>query len=721
MDDFSLLSTSPNGKHKFSFKISFVEAPDVVNNNTKLTFSLIMNYVSGNGTAWADQSRLKYKVIINGESFEGKIPDYYNTAYDPEDIPNSYTKKELVIISNRSLVNKIQHNTDGTKSISVSLQIINNDDIEFVPGSSSNTASMKLTTIARASSFTIKSTSLEVEGAVGITITRNSSSFTHKIIWEAVLNNTPTPIVEKNLNKTLPTSLTVPTEFYGYFKDKKIKEVSVNIKCATYYGNSLVGNAVKRTAKVKMSSEKCTPIIENIELDSSKINILGSYNEGMVIEGKEGQNPTVVITYTIPSAAYSKEFGTSPFTKTQQISSPDEKIKITDLTGKFASTETTLNDISNDSKYYFYKPIQGELVNIKKEYETQTTTNADGTSTTTYPITKLECDVNISNFIPYLMQKEPEEIKNKLSYRYYLGIQENPEDNYSEVIELDGEISSFLISKDSNVFITLNSLIEPFYIFVKFWDSKISENNAITLTKKIIIQPLFDWNEEDFKFSVPVEINIPQANNKGWYSPSTTLGGALNLNNGDIIKANSIYFSDKSDSAGEGLCFPNGNVTTNTDGSKRLHYDCFKAYNGKIYFIPDHPTNTNKYEVPLCYRKGEKVTISELSNFSGYIYQGNVRFFIPLTKPVATDVTNINLKSGWLALFNHQGRMTIPSSQTNYFDVVNSTHCLAINTSLQPHGCHINIKINSVNFNAALYTPVSVVVHAGHPLQFEFI
>lgn len=504
MNDFTLISTSYNKKHQFTFRVIFTEKQNIATNKTNLSFKLQMEYTSGSGTAWAEYgSKLRYTLKINGESFSGNIPDYYEGDY-------KNTKKTLVILSNKSLSNAITHNTNGTKSISVSMEIIDNTPVEYVPYNASKTQTLSLTSIPRTSSFTISSTSINVEDSVKFIITRNATSFTHKISWSVVYNNTTTQIKTHNLGTTINTNLTVPLEFYDFFIKNKIKEISTTITCTTYSGTTKIGAATK-TATVKMSAVKCIPIITNITLDENSVNFLGTFNQNSVIEKKEGQAPKITISYDFPSANYLARikavvsgFSTEVI---KEISSFEEKIKIVDPTGFFSSVEKTLKDFSN---YEFYNNLQGEITNIVKNYIVQTiseTVDDETITSTVYKITEFNCDILLNNYLPYLMTNDQ---VNKIYYRY--GIYTSAQDlGLSNIYEAEISNNSFSVLKNSNleeedIAITLDKLTTPFNVVIKLWDDKSTENQAIEIKKTIIIQPIFDWSEEDFQFNVPVKV-----------------------------------------------------------------------------------------------------------------------------------------------------------------------------------------------------------------------
>ncbi len=65
---------------------------------------------------------------------------------------------------------------------------------------------------------------------------------------------------------------------------------------------------------------------------------------------------------------------------------------------------------------------------------------------------------------------------------------------------------------------------------------------------------------------------------------SASRGGAINLNNGDIIGANGIYLNDAANVDGEGLVFP---WSTSTNVLDVTQADCLRAYNGRLLLNGD--------------------------------------------------------------------------------------------------------------------------------------
>ena len=135
----------------------------------------------------------------------------------------------------------IDHNADGTKSTSISVSIGNNN-VYHATGSSNIT----LDTIPRASS--LSGGSGDIGGNSTITITRASSSFTHKLIYEF---GNLTDTIASNVG----TSYTwkIPTSFYSQIPNANVG--TGTITCITYSGSTEIGRkSISFTARVTNSN-----------------------------------------------------------------------------------------------------------------------------------------------------------------------------------------------------------------------------------------------------------------------------------------------------------------------------------------------------------------------------------------------------------------------------------------------------------------------------------
>lgn len=143
----------------------------------------------------------------------------------------------------------VSHNTDGSKSISVSASFNNADRGTYLPTTGSCSGSLKLTTIPRATTPSIDKPSLDCGSAIKISGTSASSNFSHKVY--VTWNGTKTQIGTIDSGTTTPSfSYTIPTDW-----EKNIPNSTSGIATftlETISGSTSVGSkSVNATIKVR--------------------------------------------------------------------------------------------------------------------------------------------------------------------------------------------------------------------------------------------------------------------------------------------------------------------------------------------------------------------------------------------------------------------------------------------------------------------------------------
>lgn len=166
----SISATGSNGHH--SFKLTVVEESINVGTNTSLvSWSFVLSPM-GNGWDWSYTSTIPvtYSIAINGTNYSGNIMNY-----DGESIHR---------VAGSSLT--IKHDDDGNKSIGFSFSVSSINQ-SYLPGSASESGSMALSFIARASqpSCVTYPNHTQNVGSFGDTISihmnRKNSKFTHTV------------------------------------------------------------------------------------------------------------------------------------------------------------------------------------------------------------------------------------------------------------------------------------------------------------------------------------------------------------------------------------------------------------------------------------------------------------------------------------------------------------------------------------------------------------
>ena len=244
-----------------------------------------------------------------------------------------YIYKNTLIGSGSLTVN---HNADGTKSVSVGIS----GAIYNYASNCTYSGTITLDTIPRASSFTVSKTSADMGTDVTFTITRASSAFTHKLTltWGGVTSNIGTGIATSKV-WTIPLSLAndLPSSTSS----------GCYITCITYNGSTEIGRkTLSMTLKVPSSVK---PSISSVTISEAVSGLASKF--GMYI-----QNQSKLQVVTAASGSYSstiKSYSTAILGKTYSGStiisgvltssgSVSVVVTVTDTRGRTATSTQTV-------------------------------------------------------------------------------------------------------------------------------------------------------------------------------------------------------------------------------------------------------------------------------------------------------------------------------------------------------------------------------------------
>ena len=203
----------------------------------------------------------------------------------------------------------ISHNSDGSKSIGVSVYLYNGS-ASYLPSQSTESSpyymgSVALTTIPRASS--VSCSTADIGSNATITINRASSSFTHTLTYSfGSLSGT---IATKTSSTNI--SWTIPTTFYGQIPNSK--SGTGTITCDTYNGSTLIGSkSTSFTATVSESASKPTlsPTVSDSNttttaLTGNSSKFIKYYSNASVATGAKARNSATLKSQKITCGAKS--------------------------------------------------------------------------------------------------------------------------------------------------------------------------------------------------------------------------------------------------------------------------------------------------------------------------------------------------------------------------------------------------------------------------------
>ena len=237
------------------------ETYSVADNTSRVAVYLYMRRtnVSSNG-AW-NNSQTPWTITIDGQEFSGTSSwDTRNTS-------------DWQILGGATKV--IQHNTDGSKTITISAYH-NSQNTTAGVGTASGSGTFELTKIPRAS--TIKATDANIGSISSIYITAADTSFSHTITYKF---GSQSGTVATNPQQN-PYPFTVPTSFYKEIPDSP--EGIVTLTCTTYSNGQAIGTS-QTTFKASVNANDNKPNVDGSLIDSNQktVDLTGSTADNVIL------------------------------------------------------------------------------------------------------------------------------------------------------------------------------------------------------------------------------------------------------------------------------------------------------------------------------------------------------------------------------------------------------------------------------------------------------
>lgn len=249
----------------------------------------------------------------------------------------------------------VSHNSDGTKSITISISC----DSVAVTGSGSQTVS--LSTIARKSQISLSSTSFNVGDAVTMYTNRKSSSFTHSLYIKYANGYYNNPVAtgigdSYNINNSTIRNII-------YSQCPNAKEYSSTFLLRTFNGSTELGDTtVNFTAKIPDNSTNKPTFSGNTYLQTNETTAAFIGNDTGVVQGKSSlkvtfNNPNAKNSATIKT--YGITCGNKTYTSSNNVVTVDNVTKQTltcwiEDSREFKSVE---NNITISEFYEYFTPL----------------------------------------------------------------------------------------------------------------------------------------------------------------------------------------------------------------------------------------------------------------------------------------------------------------------------------------------------------------------------
>ena len=313
----------------WNFKLEVVEnSTSIANNSSKVTVTAYIGRPSTAGASYLYGASISCPVSITDA---GTKTITYNNANQVDVAAGGWLNIGSVVFEN------VPHDVNGSKTVTVTASFTNN----ISPASGSARGTVKLTDIARASTFTIDKTSINANGTDKITVTINAknTAYRHTIVV-AMGGKNQTLNVDAGVTTK---AFTIPYDWLNWIPSQESSNVTTII-LNTYNGATLVGSTELPHSFTIWCPSDVVPVISSVTRTGNNL------RDGVYVQGKSsvtiktvagGSYGSKIVSYscTVDGVKYtSSEFTTLAF---KSAGSYTITVTVTDSRGRTASKSAT--------------------------------------------------------------------------------------------------------------------------------------------------------------------------------------------------------------------------------------------------------------------------------------------------------------------------------------------------------------------------------------------
>lgn len=239
--------------YKLYIKVDVV-SQDIANNTSKVEVTMYGQSTNDSYGAYNNGGGCSYSLTVDGKvraSSSSASMDFRNKA----------------VVSMGSWTGNIAHNTNGTKTLSVSGSFSFSGSSYLSGGSCSG--SLTLPTIGRASSISIASKTVTLGVADKITVKAASSSFKHTVTYsfKATNGNTITKTLQKDWTGNTSLTYNWTPSLNDYASNiTNSQTASGTLICYTYNGTTLIGSTTVSNVVLKVPVNGTAPTFDKIDI-----------------------------------------------------------------------------------------------------------------------------------------------------------------------------------------------------------------------------------------------------------------------------------------------------------------------------------------------------------------------------------------------------------------------------------------------------------------------
>lgn len=306
------------GNHYTLWQSITVNSQNVANNKSNITVKMYLSFDGSSYYSYTNNTT-SGTMIIEGST--------YNYSISSINFSSGQAKDILLA----TWTGDIAHNTDGTKSLSVSGSW--NTDTSRI-GSGSCSVSKVLSTIPRASSISCSTANIE-ENAV-ITINSSSNSFTHKVI--AYFGDETVTVATEKAGGTF--QWTIPSSFYAQIPNSKTGVGTLT--CETYASETLIGSK-SIVLNITTSESKCRPTVTATVEDTNSATVALTGDSSKLIKYKS--------TAYVKVTPVAKNSATIKSTTVRNVTVTNNEISFANFSGSAFKVVTTDSRGYTNSEY----------------------------------------------------------------------------------------------------------------------------------------------------------------------------------------------------------------------------------------------------------------------------------------------------------------------------------------------------------------------------------
>lgn len=534
---------------KHRLVLDWKASQDTASNSSRVTVTVSLQSMDGYGQLWAPASNAG-SITVNGST----------VSFSANSDLKAYQKKAL---ATRTFT--VPHNADGTKSFSISsTYFVNVTFAGTFYGNRTVSGTWALNTIPRASSVSVGTNPVNLGATTKINISRASNAFTHTLKY---VNGTYSVTI---VNKTTATSVNfVPPASVANHMTNTTSRAGT-ITCETYSGNTRIGTA-SASLTVRTVESAVKPGISRIVVSEANPEVTQAVGNLYV----QGRSKIRIVTST------TLQYGAT--VKSIAVSLGSVKMSGANVVSGVAMSSGTIpiTVVLTDSRGYKvtstssvtllpYSPPQIVKFTGARIKNDEYKASIQGNLTTSR--------INSVNVMGYRVEWQ--------------------ETGLSAWKLLDSKESTTQTSFPINLTETNVDIGTSFRVRVILYDKFGQSTSTVEIPTSTV--PM-SWGKQGTAIGKVYEEGQEtfQVRGSGFYEgllrtardTYARQGGALNLNNSDMVGLNAVYFGatvgtiDPADNDGEGLLFPHSKTVIPDDGKidRTKGWDTFRIQDGIVY------------------------------------------------------------------------------------------------------------------------------------------